>query len=124
MRSTSTVKTVAIVNNHSPFSHLHGKEALDMALIFGAYEQTVSMFFIGDGVFQLQDQQNPQLINSKDYLKTFAALPFYDVEQLYVCQESLQQRQITQLLNLDNLTVLSATDLAKTLHQHDVIFRF
>ena len=46
---TPTTKSIAIVNTQAPFSSATGKEALDAALIFGSFEQAISLFFIGDG---------------------------------------------------------------------------
>lgn len=116
--------TLAIVNTKAPFASANGKESLDVALIMGSYEQPTSLFFIGDGVFQVIGQQNPDSIQIKDYLKTFAALEFYDIENLYVCQDSLIKRNLPEQFNVDNIQVLSKTALSEVLHQHSVIYRF
>ena len=116
--------TLAIVNTKAPFASANGKESLDVALIMGSYEQPTSLFFIGDGVFQVIEQQNPDSIQIKDYLKTFAALEFYDIENLYVCQDSLIKRNLPEQFNVDNIQVLSKTALSEVLHQHSVIYRF
>ena len=117
-------KTVAIINTKAPFATAAGKEALDAALIFGSYEQTTSLFFIGDGVFQVIGDQNPAAIEIKDYLKTFSALTFYDIENIYVCQQSLIERRLTANFHLDNVQVLSIEEFSLRLHQHNVIYRF
>jgi tRNA 2-thiouridine synthesizing protein C len=56
-------KTIAIINTQAPFSTAVGKEALDAALIFGSYEQATSLFFLGDGVFQVIGDQNASTID-------------------------------------------------------------
>jgi len=117
-------KTIAILNTQAPFSNAAGKEALDAALIFGSYEQATSLFFISDGVFQVIGAQNAAAINVKDYLKTFSALEFYDIENIYVCQQSLTERGLTANFHLDNVQVLSNEDFSQRLHQHNVIYRF
>ena len=117
-------KTVAIINTQAPFSSAAGKEALDAALIFGSYEQAISLFFMADGVFQVIGDQNATAIETKDYLKTFSALPFYDIENIYVCQESLTERNLSANFHLDNVQVLSNDDFSQRLHQHNVIYRF
>lgn len=122
--STLHKNTLAIVNTKAPFASANGKESLDVALIMGSYEQATSLFFIGDGVFQVIGQQNPDSIQIKDYLKTFAALEFYDIENLYVCQDSLVQRNLSEDFNVDNIQVLSKSALSEVLHQHSVIYRF
>ncbi len=117
-------KTVAILNTQAPFSSSAGKEALDAALIFGSFEQPTSLFFIGDGVFQVIGDQNPTSIESKDYLKTFSALEFYDIDNIYICEQSLSERNLTANFHIDNVQVLSKQAFNELLHQHNVIYRF
>ncbi|PCI62769.1 MAG: sulfurtransferase complex subunit TusC [Gammaproteobacteria bacterium] len=116
--------TIAVLNAHSSFNSSYGKDALDVALIFGSYEQQVALFFQGEGVRQLVAQQNAELINTKDYLATFSALEFYDVEKLYVCAESLKQRNLSENFHVDNVDVLNAEEFSQQLKQHQTILRF
>ena len=125
MTNKNQPKTIAIINAKAPFSSANGRDALDAALIFGSYEQEVSLFFQGDGVWQLIDKQNPSLIQNKDYLKTFAALEFYDIENIYLCQHSLAERGLeSNEFNIDNVNVLDKLQFSDKLHQHNVILRF
>jgi tRNA 2-thiouridine synthesizing protein C len=118
-------KMVAILNSKAPFSSTNGKDALDLALIFGSYEQVTSLFFQGDGVWQLIDNQDATLIQSKDYLKTFPALEFYDIDNIYLCQHSLNERGLTDSqFTIDNVIVLNKLKFSERLHQHNVLFRF
>ncbi|WDE09656.1 sulfurtransferase complex subunit TusC [Thalassomonas haliotis] len=117
-------KSVAIINSQAPFSSTAGKDALDIALIFGSYEQNIALFFLGDGVYQLIDRQNPALIHQKDYLKTFSAFEFYDIEQVYVCAQSLEDRGLTEQFHIKNITILEPMQFAQTLADFQVIFRF
>lgn len=117
-------KTIAIINTQAPFSSAVGKESLDAALIFGSYEQAVSLFFMADGVFQVIGDQNPSAINVKDYLKTFSALEFYDIENIYVCQQSLAERNLRANFHIDNVTVLSREEFSQCVHEHNMIYRF
>ena len=55
-------KSVAIINTNAPLSKANAKDALDVALIFGSYEQAVSLYFQGDGVYQLIAEQQPEKI--------------------------------------------------------------
>lgn len=117
-------KSIAIVNTQAPFSTATGKEALDAALIFGSYEQATSLFFLGDGVFQVIGDQNASAIEIKDYLKTFSALEFYDIENIYVCQQSLIERDLAETFHVDNVQVLATEEFSQRLHQHNMIYRF
>jgi len=92
MLSTS----IAIINQTAPYAGNTAKESLDFALVAGSFEQDVALFFSQDGVYQLLKNQNASLAGQKDFSKTFAALEFYDIEKVYVCAKSLQQRGLTQ----------------------------
>lgn len=117
-------KSVAIINSNAPFSKANAKDSLDVALIFGSYEQVVSLYFQGDGVYQLIAEQQPEKILQKDFLKTFAALEFYDIENIYICQNSLNKRKLPSNFCIDNVQVLTADDFATSIHQHQTILRF
>jgi len=117
-------KSVAIINSRAPFSSPAGKDALDLALIFGSYEQDVALFFQGDGVYQLIPDQEPALIGQKDYLKTFAAFEFYDIEQVFVCARSLRERQLTTQFHIENVSLLEPQQFAQALARFQAIFRF
>ena len=115
-------KTIAIVNSKAPYRDNAGKDALDLALIFGSFEQSISVFFHGEGVWQLQ-AQSPELVQQKNYLKTFAAFEFYDIENVYVCQASLQERGINELA-LEHVKILPQPQFSEQLSNHSTIFRF
>jgi tRNA 2-thiouridine synthesizing protein C len=117
-------KSVAIVNASAPFSAANAKDSLDVALIFGSYEQAISLYFQGDGVYQLIAKQQPEFIQQKDFLKTLAALEFYDIENIYVCQHSLTQRGLANDFSIENVAVLDRAEFSISLHQHQSILRF
>lgn len=117
-------KLTAILNSKAPYSNTAGKDALDIALIFGSFEQPTSLFFQGDGVWQLMQGQNGTIISVKDYLKTFAAFKFYDLENIYVCQESLIQRGLTDNFHIDQVQVLARDEFAEKLALHHTVLRF
>lgn len=117
-------KLTAILNAKAPYASSAGKDALDIALIFGSFEQPVSLFFQADGVWQLTQGQDGAVISVKDYLKTFAAFEFYDIENIYVCQESLIQRNLSADFHIEQVQVLSSNEFADKLATHHTILRF
>ncbi|WP_448211642.1 sulfurtransferase complex subunit TusC [Colwellia sp. MEBiC06753] len=122
----SANNAMAIINTTAPFAQLNGKEALDMALIYGSYEQEIALFFIGDGVWQLVANHQGELVKVKDYLKTLDALTFYDIDHIFVCQRSLEERGLTisQLKTIDGLTALTSTELNSTLKSYKTVLTF
>ena len=122
--TTTSTKSLAILNAKAPFASSAGKDALDVALIFGSFEQPVSLFFQGDGVWQLISEQNGSIISVKDYLKTFAAFEFYDIENIYVCQTSLTERHLTNDFHIEDVCILNQQEFTQQLTAHHHILRF
>lgn len=117
------MKKIALVIKSAPFSHLKGHEALDLALSSGSFEQITTIIFVADGVYHLQQNQQPELINAKPYLDTFKALSFYDVETSLVCEESLQQRSIATPLAFESL-MQTPNEISAFLNSQDVVLSF
>lgn len=122
--SNTSNKLTAILNAKAPYSSTAGKDALDIALIFGSFEQPISLFFQGDGVWQLIQGQDGTVISVKDYLKTFAAFEFYDIENIYLCQQSLIERGLSNCFHIEQVQVLASNEFAEKLASHHSILRF
>ena len=76
----------------SPYSSSLAREALDMVLATAAFDQQVQLLFMHEGVLQLQNKQNAQLLQQKNIEKTLQAFALYDIEEVYYCSASLAQR--------------------------------
>ncbi len=88
----SDTKTFVYINRKAPYGSIYALESLEVVLIGAAFEQNVKLVFMDDGVFQLTRNQNPEAIGMKNFSKTYAALGDYDVNQIYIDQQSLEQR--------------------------------
>ena len=49
----STEQPVLMMIRQGPFGQKSGRDALEAALAFATFEQPVSLYFTGDGVWQL-----------------------------------------------------------------------
>lgn len=117
------MKSIALLVTQSPFSDSKGHDALDMALVLGSFEIPTALFFVSSGVNHLRTLQ-PDTFNVKDFTKSFSALPFYDVEDLWVCREDLQLWSIDAALLGPELRILSKAGIQKKLAEYDRIIRF
>jgi len=102
----SDTKTFVYINRKAPYGSVYALESLEVVLIGAAFEQDVKLVFMDDGVFQLTKGQNPSGIGMKNFSKTYAALGDYDVNQIYVDEDSLKERGLT----LDDLQPLVYED--------------
>ena len=81
---------IAFVFRTHPHSTAQGREGLDALLAASAYSEDIQVFFLGDGVTQLIVGQDTSGIYSRDYLPAFKLMDLYDIEDVYVCQSSMQ----------------------------------
>ena len=84
---------LAFLFRTAPHGNAISREGLDALLAATAFcdEEEIGVFFIDDGVFNLLDGQNPELLLQKDFIRTFKLLDLYDIEQRFVCATSLYQ---------------------------------
>lgn len=127
-KELAQLDSVAILNTSSALAASNAKESLDLALIFGSYEQAPRLFFSGDGVYQLVKNQALETVQQKDFLRTFSAFEFYDIEEVFVCRTSLEQRgfntQEPLELNIDGAAIVDKPAFLSALNQHAKILKF
>ncbi|WP_406609644.1 sulfurtransferase complex subunit TusC [Agarivorans sp. JK6] len=84
-------KSLVFVFSRAPHGNSLAREALDAALAASAVSEDIVAYFEGDGVYQLLRGQNPTNIKQRDVLPTYGLLDLYDVEEIYVDQQSLKE---------------------------------
>ena len=102
---------IAFITRHAPHGSAYGREALDAVLATSALTEELALFFIGDGVYQLLAGQQPEGVGQRHYAPTFRMLELYDIEQIYVCADSLAERGLTRDDLLIPVTLLSRSEL-------------
>lgn len=134
----SETKKMLYINRNAPYGTVYALEGLEVVLIGAAFEQDVSMAFIGDGVYQILKGQDTSESDMKNFSPTYNALGDYEVTKLYVEQESLDERGLTldDLMPLvyededddwaekPSIVLLSRTELAGVMAEQDVLFNF
>ena len=131
-------KKFMYMNTKAPYDTVYALESLEVVLIGAAFEQDVSLAFIGDGVYQLVKGQDTQGIGMKNFSPTYAALGDYDVNKIYVEKESLEERGLSldDLQHLvwedededwaekDSIRLVSRSELADVIDDQDVVLSF
>ena len=134
----SQTKKFLYVNRKAPYGTIYALESLEVVLIGAAFEQDVALAFLDDGVFQITKGQATEEIGMKNFSPTYKALGDYDVNKIYVEQESLDARGLTvdDLLPLtwedededwaekDSIKVVSAAEMAEIMNTSDVVLSF
>ncbi|ORC17186.1 sulfurtransferase TusC [Enterobacter cloacae subsp. cloacae] len=119
------MKRVAFVFTSAPHGSASGREGLDALLATSALTEDIGVFFLGDGVFQLLAGQQPQAILARDYIATFKVLPLYDIENCYVCADSLTARGLSDKTPFVlDVTILPSAALCEQLSHYDTVLTF
>ena len=131
-------KKFMYLNRKAPYGTVYALESLEVVLIGAAFEQDVSLAFIGDGVYQLTKGQKTTGIGMKNFSPTFAALGDYEVNKIFIEKESLEERGLTldDLQHLvwedededyaekDSIRLVSRAELADVLEDQDIVLSF
>jgi tRNA 2-thiouridine synthesizing protein C len=128
-------KNIMIVVRKAPHGSIYAQEAQEVMLIMAAYEMNLSVVFIDDGVFALKTGQNTQNLGTKSFLPTFTALLDWEVENVYLEKESLEQRNMTvdHIVNIGEdedseepvkPEILTSAQIQKLMKQQDTVLSF
>ncbi len=116
------MKRYLFVLRKPPHLGIHTQEMLDIILTTAAFDQSVSLLLLDDGVFLLKKNQHPESVGMKDTAAIFMALEIYDVNDIYTETESLQERGLEAndlCLPVQNL---HRKEIAGLLKRFDVVF--
>ena len=117
-------KNILVIQRTAPYGSSLAREGLDYVLTSAAYDQNIQMLFMADGVFQLVKTQDSSDIQLKSHLGAMEVLPLYDIEDLYVIQEDLTERNLTtDQLGL-SVKVISRNDAHSLIDQQDHVMGF
>jgi len=119
-----TAKKFLYVNRKAPYGTIYALESLEVVLIGAAFEQDVSLAFLGDGVYQLVKGQDTKALEVKNFSPTFGALEDYDVTKLYVEEEALQARGLSAADLVVPVEVVDTRRMAEIMEEQDVILSF
>ena len=118
------IKKFLYVNRKAPYGTIYALESLEVVLVGAAFEQDVSLAFLGDGVFQLARGQDTKAMEVKNFSPTFRALEDYDVTKLYVEREALEARGLTEEDLVVPVQVMEAAKIAEIMESQDVVLTF
>jgi len=118
------VKKFLYVNRRAPYGTIYALESLEVVLIGAAFEQDVSLAFLGDGVFQLAKGQDTKALEVKNFSPTFRALEDYDVTKIYVDEEALRARGLSEADLVIPVEVVNVERMAEIMEAQDVILSF
>lgn len=114
------VKKFLFVMRRAPQAGLRVRETLDLILTTAAFDQSVSLVFLDDGVYQLKRGQHPAAAGLPPVAPLFEALALYDVENIWVESESLAERGLDLADLLIPARPVGRCAVAALVAEHDV----
>ena len=117
---------LAFLFRTAPHGNAISREGLDALLAATAFcdEEEIGVFFVDDGVLNLLDGQNPELLLQKDFIRTFKLLDLYDIEQRFVCADSLDRYNLHAEQLIISAEKIDRTLLINKLSQAEKVFTF
>ncbi|MGB5224613.1 MAG: sulfurtransferase complex subunit TusC [Arenicellales bacterium] len=131
-------KKFMFVNRRAPYGTVYALESLEVVLISAAFEQEVALVFMDDGVYELTKGQKTDGIGMKNFSPTYSALGDYEIKNIYIEKESLEERGLTldDLQHLvwededddwaekDSIHLVSSKELAAVMADQEVVLSF
>ena len=122
--SAPQTKNILVVCSQAPSRGNLAREALDAAFAVAAFEQSVSIYFSGEGVWQLLATQQTNLTTGKAINSSWKAASLYDIVNLYVSSEELAKRNINTDELIEGISVINAKDVNDIMTDQDLVLSF
>ncbi|MFT6269082.1 MAG: tRNA 2-thiouridine synthesizing protein C [Alphaproteobacteria bacterium] len=126
MRDITIIDTpyIVIQTTQPPYSTGNAIDSLEAALAATNIGLRVIYIFVGDGVFQLLNNQQNELISHKSVYKKLTALPLFDVNLIFAQGAAIRANQISvNEINLD-VNIIEGSEMVKICAraQHVLVF--
>lgn len=115
------MKKYLFVMRHPPHISSRVQEALDQMLTTAAFDQSVSVLFLDDGVLQLKTGQNPENMALKNTAASFTALSLYEIKDVFVEAESLAERGLAVKDLILPVRTIPRADVNQLMRGHDAV---
>ena len=115
------MKKFLFILRHPPQPGSAGLETLDMIMTVAAFDQSVRVLFLDDGVFLLKPGQHPYNTDLKPTAPLLAALEIYDVEGLWAEEESLSERGLAVSDLIIPMRIIRRAEIAFFMSAADIV---
>lgn len=116
---------VMFVCRTAPYGTVYEQEAIEAMIMFGAYEQDISVSFLDDGVFSLKKGQDPSSLGKKNFSMTYMILKDdFEISHIYVEKESLEERGLSESDFITEVEVLDRKTLKQKMDEMKALLPF
>ncbi len=119
--TAAAANPLLMIFSRAPSSTLT-RDILDASLAAAAFELPTTLLFIDDGVYSLlPDQQPSSQCAGTPLSDTLGALAIYGIDHVFVSQEALQKRGMTELNPCICAKIATREDITSLIHTHSRI---
>lgn len=114
---------IAVLVTSLPLDGIAARESLDLIFALAAVDHQVSVIFSDDAVYQLVKATDSAEVMVKDFRRSFKLFELYDIEDLYICSESLRRRQLQANKLVLDVQVLESLELSQLLYTQQHVIK-
>ncbi|SHO55045.1 sulfurtransferase complex subunit TusC [Vibrio quintilis] len=118
------MSSITFIFRQPPHIYSSGREGLDALLAASAFSEDIQVVFLGEGVSNLLIQQQPSVILSRDYISMFKLFELYEIENVYVCQHSLERLGLKDAELVIDAQRSCADDISEVLRNSNKVLTF
>lgn len=122
--SADTKKSQLVVIRSTPYGSSIAKSSLDTVLAIAAFDQPLSILFLGEGVLQLVSSQDGKVIGSKTIEKQINSLPLYGIEHYYADEEALGRFSLDAEHLPSQVSAVNKAKIRELIASHDHVLSF
>ena len=112
---------VLCIISRTPYENSHSLELLETAMVGAVFDFQMSLLFRGEGVWGLVKDQNAAALGRRTFSKVLGALPTYDVDRIYVCEDSLQRAGLDVSQFAVNTEIINSAAQAALIGAQDAV---
>ncbi|BFM07144.1 sulfurtransferase complex subunit TusC [Halioxenophilus aromaticivorans] len=117
-------KSTLFVMQHAPIGSRSARDGVEALMAFAAFEQPVSILFVGQGAFQLLQNQASEAVGLKPHSKLLAALALYDIDNIYICAQTLKELGLSNQPLCISAQPLAASEINDLIAEHQSVLCF
>ena len=114
-------RSVLVLCRTAPYGSERARDALDIAMAFGAFDQQPTLLFLGDGVLALLAQQDPTALPARNLGKLIGTLADYGITGLHVDARAMNERGLELTDLIAGAQLADDAQLTELLASHDMI---
>ena len=113
------MSSLTFVLTKPSYSDSSVEESINMALLAASMDQDVTIIFINDGINVMLNAQNGVLIGYQEYTAKLGALSLYEINKLYICEQSLMKREVSLAELHNGIKPINAAKIKHIINQSD-----